>query len=142
MAGMMDRWPLPDAELAFDPAWLTPDAADALFGALLASVAWETHCIRLFGREVDSPRLSCWIGDPGASYVYSRTRFEPHPWPRALAGVRGRLAAELGVPFNSVLVNRYRDGRDAMGWPSDDEPQLGAQPGIRDLDLGAGRAGV
>jgi len=137
MAGMPDRLPLADADLGFDPAWLPSDAADALFDALLAGVAWETHRIRLFGREVDSPRLSCWIGDPGASYVYSRTRFDPHPWPRVLADLRVRLERESGVPFNSVLVNRYRDGRDAMGWHSDDEPELGAQPVIASGSLGA-----
>ena len=42
-------------------------------------IRWETHRIRMFGREVDSPRRSCWIGDPSTSYVYSRTRFEPRP---------------------------------------------------------------
>lgn len=139
MAGMPDRQPLADADLCFDPAWLPPAVADALFAALLAGVAWETHRIRLFGRDVDSPRLSCWIGDPGTAYVYSRTRFEPHPWPPALAGLRERLARETGVAFNSVLANRYRDGRDAMGWHSDDEPELGAQPVIASVSLGATR---
>ena len=41
--------------------------------------------------------------------------------------------------MNSVLANRYRDGRDAMGWHSDDEPELGARPLIASLSLGATR---
>ena len=53
--------------------------------------------------------------------------------------MRTRLQDETGSPFNSVLVNRYRSGADAMGWHSDDEPELGAQPVIASLSLGAAR---
>lgn len=93
----------------------------------------------MFGRWVDSPRLSCWIGDAGASYRYSGQSFEPHPWPDALLPLRGRLRQELGIDFNSVLANLYRDGRDAMGWHSDDEPELGPEPVIASVSLGAAR---
>ncbi|UYB51715.1 alpha-ketoglutarate-dependent dioxygenase AlkB [Xanthomonas sp. AM6] len=130
---------LPGADVRWLPGWLAPAEAAALFAQLLGEVAWEVHRIRLFGRLVDSPRLSCWIGDPEASYRYSGTRFAPHPWPPALRPLRDRLAAETGVPFNSVLANRYRDGRDAMGWHSDDEKELGPRPLIASLSLGATR---
>lgn len=131
--------PLTGADLAFDPRWLAPAEADALFKRLLREVPWEVHRIRMFGRLVDSPRLSCWIGDAEARYRYSGSLFEPRPWPQALAPVRARLEAEVGAAFNSVLANRYRDGRDAMGWHRDDEPGLGPQPVIASLSLGATR---
>jgi len=130
---------LPGAEVRWLPGWLAQAEAAALFAQLLHTVEWEVHRIRLFGRLVDSPRLSCWIGDTDASYRYSGTRFAPHPWPAALLPLRARLAAETGVAFNSVLANRYRDGRDAMGWHSDDEKELGPQPLIASLSLGATR---
>lgn len=130
---------LPGADVALCPAWLDRAQADALFAELHAGIAWEVHRIRLFGRPVDSPRLSCWIGDPGASYVYSRTRFEPHPWPPALLALRQRMEHACGARFNSVLANLYRDGRDSMGWHSDDEPELGPRPLIASLSLGAER---
>ncbi len=136
---MLTTLRLVDAELHYDGQWLLPSESDVLLAKLRVEVAWEVHRIRLFGREVDSPRLSCWIGDPGASYTYSGTRFEPHPWPSSLAAVRERIAAECGEEFNSVLVNRYRDGRDAMGWHSDDEKELGPRPVIASLSLGATR---
>lgn len=136
---MLEPLPLAGADLLYDPAWLTPTAASALFDAALAEVRWETHRITLFGREVDSPRLSCWIGDPGAGYVYSRTRFDPRPWPAALAALRDAVSDACGLRFNSVLANRYRDGRDAMGWHSDDERELGSQPVIASVSIGAAR---
>ena len=130
---------LAGAELWFAPDWLEAGQADALFAQLRDSVEWETHRIRLFGREVDSPRLSSWIGDEDAAYTYSGTRFQPQPWPPALVGIRCRLARELDCPFNSVLANRYRNGRDYMGWHSDNESALGPQPIIASLSLGVAR---
>lgn len=130
---------LPDADVALDPHWLPAGEADVLLRDLLATVPWETHRIRLFGREVDSPRLSCWIGDPDATYTYSGTRFEPHPWPAALRPIRERVAATCGADFNSALANLYRDGRDAMGWHRDNERELGDRPVIASLSLGATR---
>ena len=121
------------------PDWLPAERADELLATLRDAVRWETHRIRLFGRWVDSPRLSCWIGDREAVYTYSGTRFEPHPWPAALRELRRRLAAELGCEFNSVLANRYRDGRDCMGWHSDNEASLGPEPVIASVSLGASR---
>lgn len=138
-ANELQRIELAGAGLRFAPAWLSRDDADALFSSLRDAIAWETHRIRMFGRTIDSPRLSCWIGDPGTGYTYSRTRFEPHPWPAALVPMRMRLRETLGASFNSVLANRYRDGRDRMGWHSDDEPELGPQPIIASLSLGATR---
>lgn len=131
--------PLADADLAFDPHWLERGSAQTLFDELLATIPWEVHRIRLFGREVDSPRLSCWIGDPDAAYTYSGTRFVPRPWPQALLPVRERLSRESGVDFNSVLANLYRNGNDSMGWHSDSEAELGPQPTIASLSLGATR---
>jgi alkylated DNA repair dioxygenase AlkB len=134
-----ERIDLPGADLWFAPRWLAPGEAGALFAGLRDDPDWEVHRIRIFGREVDSPRLSRWIGDPGAVYTYSRTRFEPRPWPASLRAVRQRLREGLGMDFDSVLANRYRDGRDRMGWHSDDEPELGPRPCIASLSLGATR---
>lgn len=130
---------LPGADVSHLPAWLPQSDADALLHDLQRSVPWEVHRIRMFGRWVDSPRLSCWIGDPQAHYRYSGADFVPHPWPAVLQAVRARLHDSCAARFNSVLANRYRDGRDSMGWHSDDEPELGTQPLIASLSLGAAR---
>lgn len=128
-----------DADLQVIPGWLPGADADALFDALRVGLPWSRHRLRIFGREVEAPRLSCWIGDPDAVYRYSGTSFVPHAWPEALGPVREAVSSVGGVSFNSVLANLYRDGGDAMGWHSDDERTLGDRPVIASLSLGATR---
>ncbi len=134
-----ERIDLPGADVRLARDWLSRAAADDLFAALRDSIAWERHCLKLFGREVDAPRLSCWVGDTNAVYKYSGTRFAPRPWTPALSSLRASVSNACGEDFNSVLANLYRDGNDAMGWHSDDEPELGAAPIIASLSLDATR---
>jgi len=126
-----------DARLVAD--FLTHAESDAYFSKLLDLVAWEQHVIRIRGREVASPRLSAWYGDPGAHYRYSGLSLEPLPWLPPIAELKARVEAVCEAPFNSVLLNLYRDGADSMGWHSDDEPELGERPLIASLSLGGSR---
>lgn len=130
---------MPGADVMFAPTWLPRGEADGLLHRLLKTLPWEVHRIRMFGRVVDSPRLSAWIGDKEATYRYSGTRFVPQPWTEALLALRDRVAIACDTPFNSVLANLYRDGADRMGWHSDDESELGVVPVIASVSLGAER---
>jgi alkylated DNA repair dioxygenase AlkB len=56
-----------------------------------------------------------------------------------LDALRQQLNAELGQEFNGVLANAYRDGNDSMGWHADDEPELGREPVLASISLGAER---
>jgi alkylated DNA repair dioxygenase AlkB len=49
------------------------------------------------------------------------------------------VSAAADLRFNSVLCNLYRDGRDSMGMHSDGERELGQNPVIASLSLGAVR---
>jgi alkylated DNA repair dioxygenase AlkB len=91
----------------------------------------------LFGRAIVQPRLVAWAGDVG--YRYSGQTLEPRPWSETLQSVLGRVCTHTGVPFNHVLLNRYRDGKDSMGFHSDDEPELGAEPAVAAVSLGVPR---
>ena len=119
----------------YHPGWVAEP--DRLLDHLTEVIAWEQHEITLFGRTVPTPRLTAWMGD--AAYAYSGVVNEPAPWPPALAGLRDRLNTELGVELNSCLANLYRDGTDSMGFHSDDEPELGPEPTIVSISLGARR---
>jgi alkylated DNA repair dioxygenase AlkB len=125
------------AWLDHEPAWLSQTQADAAFLAVRDELRWEQRAIVLFGRRVLQPRLIAWAGHH--DYRYSGQTLEARPLTatldRLLEGVRDRA----GVVFNHVLANRYRDGADSMGWHADDEPELGPDPVVATLSLGATR---
>lgn len=112
---------------------------EALREALIRETPWRQETISLYGKTHQQPRLVAWYGDPGAHYRYSGKTYLPQPWTACLQDLRGRLEAVLGVEFNSVLLNYYRDHRDSMGLHADDEPELGSRPVIASLSLGEER---
>jgi alkylated DNA repair dioxygenase AlkB len=119
--------------------WLSAAEALDLHAVLSREVPWERREIEVYGRKVWQPRLVAWVGDPAAVYTYSRTRHVPLSWTESLAALRERVTETTGVPFNSVLCNLYRDGQDSMGMHSDSEPELGPEPVIASVSLGATR---
>lgn len=125
------------AWLLYQPGWLAAPEADALAEQLRATLAWEQRSIVLFGREVLQPRLIAWAGE--RAYRYSGRTLEPRPFTAELCDVRQRVATTAGAPFDHVLVNRYRDGNDSMGMHADDEPELGRDPVVAAVSLGATR---
>ena len=119
--------------------FLDGDHASSLLDTFHKELNWQQYDIRLFGRMIPQPRLSCWYGDACSHYSYSGLHLPPMPWHPALQDLREQLQESLHCPFNSVLANAYRDGRDSMGWHADDEKELGAEPLIASVSLGASR---
>jgi alkylated DNA repair dioxygenase AlkB len=56
-----------------------------------------------------------------------------------VTSIKQRLCDLTNLNFNSVLLNYYRDGHDSVAWHADDEPELGADPIIASVSLGAER---
>ena len=120
-----------------EPAWLSAPEGEALFEALVRELPWQQKSIRLFGKWVVQPRLVAWAGE--LPYRYSGQTLEPRARPACLDAIWQRVERRTRVEFNHVLINRYRDGQDHMGWHADDEPELGIEPVIGSLSLGAPR---
>ncbi|MFN9628730.1 MAG: alpha-ketoglutarate-dependent dioxygenase AlkB family protein [Cyanobacteriota bacterium] len=135
------RWDAPGLHLELWPAWLasTPLNPRALRHHLEQALPWSQPVVTVFGKRHPVPRLTCWVGDPGCTYRYSGLVESPQPWTDPLLQLREHLQTHLGMGFNSLLLNRYRDGRDRMGWHADDEPELAAGHPIASLSLGASR---
>jgi alkylated DNA repair dioxygenase AlkB len=119
------------------PHWLDAAEAGELEAALVRDVAWEQRHIVLFGKRILQPRLIGWAGE--LPYRYSGQTLEPRAWPEAAQSILARVKRVAGAAFNHVLINRYRDGRDSMGYHADAEPELGSDPTVATLSLGAGR---
>ena len=115
----------------------SPQKSASFFERLSSEIDWQQETIFIYGRHIATPRLAAWYGD--AAYTYSGLKHEPRAWTPVLSEVRERVLELSGIPFNSVLLNLYRDGSDSMSWHSDDEPELGHNPTIASLSLGGTR---
>ncbi|WP_042302144.1 alpha-ketoglutarate-dependent dioxygenase AlkB family protein [Paraburkholderia kururiensis] len=126
-------------DVAWYPDWLAPAEASRALGDVIAQTTWQQDTIGTPAGRVPLPRLTAWQGEPDAVYVYSGIRNVPQPWVPAVAALKAAAEAACGVRFNSVLLNRYRSGTDSMGWHADREPELGQEPVIASVSLGATR---
>lgn len=93
---------------------------------------------------VKEPRLTAWYGQPGLTYTYSAKAMSPLPWTTSLLTIKTAIETELTnhlikTDFTSVLINKYRDGNDYLGWHSDNEKELGNEPVIASISLGEAR---
>jgi len=125
------------AWLEIEPGWLPASDADRLLAELRTQLTWEQREIVLYGKRILQPRLIAWGGE--RPYRYSGQTLEPRAMVPALLPVLEAVQARTHVPFNHVLVNRYRDGLDSMGFHADDEPELGDNPQVATVSLGASR---
>ena len=140
-SGLVERrvFDLPDADLTLWEQFFERAEADRLYEALLRETGWQQDAMTMYGNSVNLPRLTSWYGDCDRAYSYSTIVMNPHPWTPDLQAIRERVETETGTAFNSVLLNLYRDGRDSVGWHSDDEPELGHNPVIASVSLGEQR---
>ena len=120
-----------------DRSWLSQDDADAILGDLIAQESWGQYPIKVFGKDVMQPRLITWAGD--LPYRYSSQTLAPRGYSPLVADLTRRVSEAVGVGFNHVLLNRYRNGKDHMGYHADDERELGLNPVIAALSLGVTR---
>lgn len=128
-----------DGDVRLYRHWWSEARAAELFEILYREIAWQQSHIRMHGKIVAVPRLDVWYGDPGRRYRYSGVQFNPQPWTPTLKAIKVELETRECLTFNSLLANLYRSGRDSVAWHSDDEPELGHNPVIASLSLGAER---
>lgn len=122
------------------PGWLGAEKANAYLEQLLKEVPWKQEQIKLFGRQHPLPRLTCWMADPGCGYCYSGLENVVESWTPTAQTIREQVTKAAASPFNSLLLNYYRTGVDAMGWHADDELELDPDASIASLSLGASRS--
>jgi alkylated DNA repair dioxygenase AlkB len=130
---------LPDGDVTFFSQFFSEKDSDRLLNDLNRTTAWNQETIETEDAAIKLPRLTAWYGDPGRTYTYSTITMEPAPWTEPLLEIKARIEQVSETGFNTVLLNLYRDGRDAVGWHSDDEPELGEMPVIGSVSFGGAR---
>ncbi len=99
---------------------------------------WSRDKINMYGKLIPVPRDESLFGDD-LTYKYRGAEIKAKPWPDFLAEARDRTQALSGYRFNFAVGNRYRTGKDSIGWHSDNFPQIGKKPAIASLSLGSTR---
>lgn len=120
------------------------DYPSPLYYALLTTLPWQPDIVTLFGKTHVTTRQIVWMGDSDASYQYSGHTRPAIAWTDSVFHVKHHIEQQLlkiGIKadFNSCLLNYYPSGDDGMGYHADDEKELGHQPVIASLSLGATR---
>ena len=101
-------------------------------------VEWQRETFSIFGRQVDAPRTLTWFGDAGLNYRYTGVdHCAALGWPEPLRRLKDQVEMTAGQSFNFLLLNRYANGSEYMGWHRDDEQ--GCRGDIASLSLGASR---
>ena len=116
-------------KITYFPGFIAAATASAWFTELRTGAEWRSERRMMYDREVDVPRLM-------AHY-----RLDPPPpsMPAAIQDAAVRIADRLRVPFNSVGLNLYRDGRDSVAPHNDHLNELCEGYPIALLSLGAAR---
>jgi alkylated DNA repair dioxygenase AlkB len=116
-------------QVVYTPAFVDPETAAAWFAELRSGVNWRSERRTMYDREVDVPRLMGHFRlDPPAEST-----------PRAILDAARLVIDRLGVPFTSVGLNFYRDGRDSVAPHNDHLNELRKGFPIALVSLGAAR---
>ena len=106
---------------------------------LIESIKWKQESMNMYGKQVNFPRLTAWYGDTNKSYTFSGITLQPNSWTNDILSIKNKIEKHENISFNSVLLNRYRNGNDSISWHTDAERELGIRPIIASVSFGATR---
>lgn len=128
-----------NGEYIYIPNFYDVATADKFLSRLINDIKWKQESMNMYGKEIPFPRLTAWYGDSDRPYSFSGITLKPNPWSAGLLKIKKDIEEKTEVVFNSVLLNRYRDGNDSISWHTDAEKELGENPVIASVNFGAER---
>ena len=131
---------LKDAEILYDKNFLTIDEATTYFNVLRKETDWQQDRIKVFGKVYDQPRLTALFANNKNPYSYSNITMYPTPFSPILLEIKSKIEKKINQTFTTCLLNLYRNGQDSNGWHADNEKELGKNPIIASVSLGADRS--
>lgn len=121
------------------PKFLPSDQATQLLETLWTDVLWHSSVLNADMKDVPLSRSMAYMHDPVVDYLYAGMILPGTKLTAEILELIHIFQDDLGLTFNSALLNLYKDGRDKINWHSDKEDQLGPRPIIGSLNLGATR---
>lgn len=130
---------LPDCDIRYYPNFFPIAVADTYFTSLRTGIPWQQDDIKVFGKVYAQPRLTALYANNEKPYSYSNITMKPHRFNAILLEIKSEIEKYVSTQFTTCLLNLYRDGKDSNGWHADNEKELGKNPVIASLSLGAER---
>ena len=131
---------LPKSLMEYHPGLFNDKESDMRLRKFIAECPWQHKIVKMYDKEVVTPRLTAWYGDIGTDYSHPGRISNPTPWTPELLAIKKVIEPLAGTTFNSVLLNYYRDGNDSVAWHSDKESILGKHPVIASVSFGQVRS--
>jgi alkylated DNA repair dioxygenase AlkB len=131
---------LPKHLLDYRPGLFDARQGDYLLNRFIAETPWQQRVQHIYDKDILTPRLTAWYGDPEVYDYASLTQTKPNLWTPELLHIKNKVEELAKVKFNSVLLNYYRDGNDSVAWHSDRESVLGKNPVIASVSFGQVRS--
>src|SRR5688572_24834878 len=128
-----------DGEVICYPQFFNREESDFYFEKLMDTIEWQQDKMKIYGKEVNLPRLTAWYGEHRADYTYSGISMKSKTWTPELIAIKTKIEDFTGIKFTSVLLNYYRDGNDSVSWHRDNERVLRINPIIASVSFGATR---
>jgi alkylated DNA repair dioxygenase AlkB len=128
-----------NGEYIFLPNYFNRVESDMFLNKLKNNIDWKQESMNMYGKQLNFPRLTAWYGDNDKPYSFSGIKLRPQPWNEELLEIKNKIEPRALVNFNSVLLNRYRNGNDSISWHTDAEKELGKNPIIASVNFGATR---
>jgi alkylated DNA repair dioxygenase AlkB len=121
--GQMRRIELDEAAwIDYCPMWLSGD--QTLFDALAESAEWDQPMVKMYDREVRTPRLVAKI---------------PHTAHPVISDLVGALSRRYQVQLDQVSAGWYRDGNDSVAYHGDRIARERPTATVATISLGGAR---
>lgn len=111
-----------EAWLDYCPMWLAGD--ETLFSAFADNAEWSQPVVRMYDREVSTPRL------------VARIEASPHP---VMTEIVDSLTKRYGITMDQVSAGWYRDGNDSVAYHGDRVARERPRSIVATVSLGAAR---
>jgi alkylated DNA repair dioxygenase AlkB len=125
--------------LDYRPQLFDEEEGRFLLQKFIAGMPWEQRKVMMYGKEVVTPRLTAWFGNPATDYSVRGEGSYPLPWTDELMMIRQRIEPLAGVSFDTVLLNYYRDGNDSVAWHTDNDGIPGRNRIVASISFGQPR---
>ncbi|WP_298494489.1 alpha-ketoglutarate-dependent dioxygenase AlkB [uncultured Algibacter sp.] len=130
---------LKGANVIYYPNFFNTIKANKYFENLLNNIDWKQDTITVYGKTYLQPRLTAFYATNKNTYKYSNITMQPNAFDNDLLEIKKTIEEALKINFTSCLANLYRNGDDSNGWHADNEKELGINPIIASVSLGAER---